>query len=76
MKSVNIVLNSIEKANNFVRDMGSIEGDAVISLGRYYISAKSLLGVFSLDLTKPLELEIGNWKEEYGVLVNKYMTEL
>ncbi len=56
MKTVNIVLDSIDTVNNFVRDMAVIEGEVSISLGRYYIDAKSILGVFTLDLSKTLKL--------------------
>lgn len=51
MKIVHIVLNTMEKINSFVHDMGSIDGEAVICSGRYYIDAKSFMGIFTLDLT-------------------------
>ncbi len=73
MKKVSIALNSIEKVNSFVYDMGSVEGEAVICFDRYYVDAKSFMGILTLDLTKPMELRIGNWKEEYATLLQKYM---
>jgi len=73
MKTINIALDSIDKVNCFVHDMAGIEGKVSISLGCCYINAKSILGVFTLDLSKTLRLEISNWKEEYDILVKKYM---
>ena len=73
MKTIYIMLNTVEKVNNFVYDMRNVEGNVIIRLGQYFINAKSIMGVFSLDLTKPLRLEIGDWKEEYEILVRKYM---
>ena len=73
MKIVRIALNTMEKVNSFVHDMDNVEGEAVICSGRYYVDAKSLLGIFSLDLTKSLELRIGSWKAEYDDLIQKYM---
>lgn len=73
VKIVRIALNTIEKVNSFVHDMDYVEGEAVICSGRYYVDAKSFLGIFTLDLTKPLELRIGSWKAEYADLIQKYM---
>ena len=76
MKKVSIALNSIDKVNSFVYDMSSVEGEAVICFDRYCVDAKSFMGILTLDLTKPMELRIGNWKEEYAVLLQKYMPVL
>lgn len=73
VKIVHIALDTIGKVNSFVHDMDSVEGEAAICSGRYYVDAKSVMGIFTLDLTKPLELKIGEWKEEYTALLQKYM---
>lgn len=73
MKSFNIALRSVDKVKEFVNDMGSIEGDVLLSAGRYVIDAKSIMGIFSLELSKPLKLEIENWKDEYAVIVERYL---
>ena len=49
MKTVQISLNSIDKVKSFVNDLVS---------GRYVIDAKSIMGIFSLDLSKPIDLNI------------------
>ncbi len=60
MKVVSISLNSIDKVKCFVRDISNIEGDVLLYAGRYVIDAKSIMGIFSLDLSKPLQLEIAD----------------
>ena len=58
MKSVNISLNSIDKVKSFVNDVTKFDTDLDLVSGRYVIDAKSIMGIFSLDLSKPIELNI------------------
>jgi len=58
MQSVIILLDTIEKVRNFVSKITLYEGDFDISSNRYVIDAKSIMGIFSLDLTKPLTLNV------------------
>jgi len=58
MKSVNIVLNSIDKVKGFVHVISHVEGDFDLSTDRYVVDAKSIMGIFSLDLSKTLRLDI------------------
>ena len=51
MKTVQISLNSIGKVKSFVNDFDLVSG-------RYVIDAKSIMGIFSLDLSKPIDLAI------------------
>lgn len=60
MKSVNITLNSIEKVKQFVNLINIYNCDFDLSSGRYIIDAKSIMGIFSLDLSSPLRLDIYN----------------
>lgn len=58
MTSVTICLNSIEKVKQFVNLISKYDGDFDLTSGRYVIDAKSIMGIFSLDLSKPLKLDI------------------
>ena len=58
MKTVQISLNSIDKVKSFVNDITKFDVDFDLVSGRYVIDAKSLMGIFSLDLSKPIELNI------------------
>lgn len=58
MKAVQISLNSIEKVKSFVNDITKFNYDFDLVSGRYVIDAKSIMGIFSLDLSKPIDLNI------------------
>ena len=67
MKTVQISLNSIDKVKSFVNEITKYDNDFEITKydndfdlvsGRYVIDAKSIMGIFSLDLSKPIDLNI------------------
>lgn len=58
MKTVQISLNSIDKVKSFVNDVTRFNNDFDLVSGRYVIDAKSIMGIFSLDLSKPIDLNI------------------
>lgn len=58
MKTVQISLNTIDKVKAFVNDITKFDNDFDLVSGRYVIDAKSIMGIFSLDLTKPIDLNI------------------
>ena len=58
MKTVHISLNSIDKVKSFVNEITKFDNDFDLVSGRYVIDAKSIMGIFSLDLSKPIELNI------------------
>ena len=60
MKTIKISLNSIDKVKSFVNDITKFDYDFDLVSGRYVIDAKSIMGIFSLDLSKPLELRINS----------------
>lgn len=58
MKTVKISLNSIDKVKAFVNDVTKFNTEFDLVSGRYVIDAKSIMGIFSLDLSKPIDLNI------------------
>ena len=58
MKTVDISLNSIDKVKNFVNLINRFDYDFDLVSGRYVIDANSIMGIFSLDLSKPIALNI------------------
>lgn len=58
MKTVNISLNTIEKVKTFVNIINKYDFDFDLISGRYVIDAKSIMGIFSLDLSKPITLNV------------------
>ena len=58
MKTIKITLNSIDKVKSFVNEITKYDYDFDLVSGRYVIDAKSIMGIFSLDLSKPIDLNI------------------
>ena len=58
MKTVQISLNSIDKVKAFVNAITQFDFDFDLISGRYVIDAKSIMGIFSLDLSNQSELAI------------------
>ena len=59
MKSVNIRLTMMtDHVKNFVSLVNRYPYDMDLRSGRYVVDAKSILGIFSLDLSKPITLEV------------------
>lgn len=51
-----IELRSVDVVKRFVDELVPMEGDFDLVAGRYVVDAKSIMGIFSLDLSKTLEL--------------------
>lgn len=60
MKSVNIKLSTIEDIRNFVGILAKYSADLDLKSGRYTVDARSLMGIFSLDLVKPVEFVVNS----------------
>ncbi|MCL2223800.1 MAG: HPr family phosphocarrier protein [Defluviitaleaceae bacterium] len=58
MQTVNVVLDTVDKVKGFVNTVAPLEGDIDLGSDRYVVDAKSIMGIFSLDLSKPLQLTI------------------
>ena len=58
MKSVRLLLNTTDSVKSFVNLISSYDYDADIRSGRYVVDAKPILGIFSLDLNRPVVLEV------------------
>ncbi len=58
MKTVQIRLSLVENVNKFVNIVGRYPFDMDLRAGRHVVDAKSILGIFSLDLSRPITLEI------------------
>ena len=58
MKTVKVSLNSIDAVKSFVNVVTKYDSDFDLVSGRYVIDAKSIMGIFSLDLSKPIDLNI------------------
>lgn len=69
MKTVKVLLDSIEKIKVFNRTVCKFDCDFDLEQGRYYIDAKSMLGIMSLDLSSELELHFSSSEEEEAAIL-------
>ncbi len=67
MTTVNIRLSSIEDIRNFVSAVLRFDYEIDLCSGRYLIDAKSIMGIFSLDLLHPIQL-IAHTDDAKGLL--------
>ncbi len=58
MTSVTVNINSIDKVKKFVNAISVYDNDFDLVCDRYVIDAKSIMGIFSLDLSQDLKLNI------------------
>ena len=70
MKSIKINLKMAENVKAFVNITAKYDYDIDLRSGRFVVDAKSILGIFSLDLSKPLIMEV------YSPACDDLLTEL
>lgn len=58
MKSFKVMLSSIVDVKNFVNLVNEFDFEVDMVSGRYVVDAKSLMGIFSLDLSKPIIMRV------------------
>ena len=58
MKTFDLLLSSINDVKDFVNIVSKYDFDVDLTSGRYVVDAKSIMGIFSLDLSKNLTLNI------------------
>ncbi|MDY3030261.1 MAG: HPr family phosphocarrier protein [Clostridia bacterium] len=58
MKTFNMLLSSINDVKDFVNIVSKYDFDVDLTSGRYVVDAKSIMGIFSLDLSKPIKVEV------------------
>ena len=58
MKTFNLLLSSINDVKDFVNIVSKYDFEVDLTSGRYIVDAKSIMGIFSLDLSKPIKVEV------------------
>lgn len=73
MKEIKVKLNNTDDIKDFNHAVTKIDGDVDLVSGRYVVDAKSIMGIFSLDISKPLICRINavNMDEESAAEVLK-----
>ncbi len=76
MKKATIMLATINDVKNFVSEVSMCDYDVDLLSGRYAIDAKSIMGIFSLDLSKPIALEAHTDNaDEFFANIKQYIVE-
>lgn len=73
MEKIQVLLNSIDKVREFVNIASSVECNFDLKSGRYIIDGKSIMGIFSLDLSQPLEL-VGTNESDRAEIVDAFQS--
>ena len=72
---VTVVLNDYTRIKKFCNEVSTFESDIDLVKGRYVVDAKSLMGVFTIDLSLPVEVVIYSEDEEEIERFNEVMEE-
>lgn len=77
MTSVTVNINSIDKVKRFVSAITSFDNDFDLVCDRYVIDAKSIMGIFSLDISKPIDLIVHTDADDEDILaaLKPYLAE-
>lgn len=70
MREVEIMLETIDDVKKFVQTITMFDGDFEIISGKYIVDAKSILGLFSVDLSKPVTLRINVEDQKMEEILN------
>ncbi len=75
MLTVQILLNNIDSVNRFVAKMSEKDYDVDLASGKYLVNAKSMMGVLSLDLTKPVTVTADTDDESFLDEIGEYVAK-
>lgn len=70
MREIEIALDSIDKVKKFVSITAKFDAEMELASGRYIIDAKSIMGIFSADLSKPIRLRIHEGRENVDDVID------
>ena len=76
MLKVKISLNSIDKVKSFVNDISGFNAEFDLVSGRYVIDAKSIMGIFSLDISKPIDLNVHTDKDTEDMFYSLFFCQI
>ena len=74
MQEIQISLRTIEDVKQFVQTITMFDGEFELISGKYVVDAKSILGLFSVDLSKPVTLRIEDADSKLEDILNAIAT--
>lgn len=76
MKTLKVKFSTIDHVKKFVNAIQSVDADIDLVHNRYVIDAKSIMGIFSMDLSRPLDLVIHSEDKELTDSLSEIFSEL
>ncbi|MBP3591590.1 MAG: HPr family phosphocarrier protein [Clostridia bacterium] len=76
MCEVHIVLKGIEDVRSFVKEVILMDHEVDLVQGRYVVDAKSVMGIFSLDLLSPIAVQVhADNADAFFAKIKKYIVD-
>ena len=76
-KKFTVRIDTISKVKEFVRLVSAHNADTELRSGRFVVDAKSIMGIFSLDISKPIDLNVHTDKDTEDIMaaLKPYLAE-
>ena len=76
MQEINIKLTDMLSIREFVKEVVVLDYDVDLVQGRYIVDAKSIMGIFALDITSPIKVVANtNDASSFFAAINKYVVK-
>ena len=75
MKKIFIKIAEIDKVNEFVQHARSVQGDILVSRGKFCVDGKSILGMYSLNLNQGCTVEYPDDAKEFDEFIQQFVGE-
>ena len=75
MKKIFIKITEIDKVNEFVQHARSVQGDILVSRGKFCVDGKSILGMYSLNLNQGCTVEYPDDAKEFDEFIQQFVGE-
>ena len=72
MKKMYVAINTINKAIEFVQKASQVDGDVICTKGRYTIDGKSIMGVFSIDISEGIIVEYPETATDFEEYISQF----
>ena len=75
MRTVYVSFSAVMDVKRFVESISSLEGDFDLIDGMYIVDARSLMGIFGMDLTKPIKLQIEKDSDKVMEAISSFVVD-
>jgi len=74
MRTVLVSFSGVMDVKRFVESISPLEGNFDLIDGKYVVDAKSLMGIFGMDISKPIQLRIQKDNEKAMLAIGSFVT--